>query len=324
MRIRNLLVAIAAIFCICSTQSCKKNDAAPTPTPAVKADTLGTGWTRRTIAGETVLSDVFFNSATTGYLIGSKIYKSTDGGITWNVVSNTSGLINTFVTNDGKAFFAQSQGTSIYKTIDGGVNFSNISIADQPYDIYFVDNLNGYCIAMNGLYTTNDGGVSWLKITTTGLPTISGYGSLYFFNNTTGWIVSSSGGIFRSTGTLSGWQACALGGGPTGNRFASVYATSATVVYAVDYAGLIFKSIDGGANFSVVKQTEILGYMDIHFATDQIGYVSGSRFVYKTTDAGANWTKVVSIGEGNLGEVHFTDVNHGWVCEDKGSVLTFK
>jgi photosystem II stability/assembly factor-like uncharacterized protein len=321
MRIKNLLIAIVALICVYSIQSCKKSDTSPTA--AVKADTLSTGWTRQVIAGETGLADIFFNSATTGYLIGSKIYKSTDGGATWNVVSPTAGLINIFVTNDSKAFFVQSQGSKIYKTIDGGVNFSNMSISDQPYDIYFVDNLNGYCIALNGLYATNDGGISWSRVTTTGLPSISGYNSLYCFNNATGWIVSYDAGIFRSTGTLTGWQPSVVSGSFS-NSFSAVYATSATVVYAVNYSGQIFKSTNGGANFSLNKQTDIAGYMDIHFATDQIGYVSGGRFVYKTTDAGANWTKVVSIGEGNLGEVHFTDVNHGWVCENNGSIFTFK
>ena len=319
------MVAIVAIFSIYLIQSCKKSEPTPTPTPTpvVKPDTLSTGWSRQVIAGETGLADIFFNSATTGYLIGSKIYKSIDGGTTWNVAFATGGMINIFVNNDSKAFFVQNPGSSIYKTIDGGANFSNLLIADQPADIYFVDNTNGYCITANGLYGTNDGGVTWAKITTTGIPAIPGYASLYFFNNTIGWIVSSSGGIYRSTGTLSSWSPSVISGSSS-IGYASIYATSAAVVYAVNYVGQIFKSTDGGANFSMIKQTDIGAYMDIHFISAQIGYVSGGRFVYKTTDAGANWTKVVSIGEGNLGEVHFTDVNHGWVCEDKGSVLTFK
>ena len=141
MRIKTSLIVAIVAFCIYSIQSCKKSDPAPTPVPTVKPDTLSAGWTKQVIAGETNFSDVFFNSQTTGYLTGSKVYKSTDGGNLWNVTYTNSLFNNIFVTNDGKAFFVQNPGYAIYKTIDGGVNFSNIAILDQPTDVFFIDNV---------------------------------------------------------------------------------------------------------------------------------------------------------------------------------------
>ena len=120
--------------------ACGKKDNTPTPDPVVKPDTLGVGWIKKTIAGETSLTDVFFNSPTSGYMTGSQIYKSTDAGTTWNAISNAV-CENIFITNDSKAFFAAQSGNTIYKTIDGGVSFQNFSTSSPTNDVFFVDNM---------------------------------------------------------------------------------------------------------------------------------------------------------------------------------------
>jgi len=211
MRIPKLFFAVPVLACFFSFQSCKKNsDPAPNPVPGVKPDTLSTGWTKTIVAGETGAGDIFFNSATNGYLAGSKVYRSTDGGTTWNPLLSNSNLYNLAVTNDGKAFFA-GQTNTIIKTIDGGSNFVNTVIGITPTDIFFTDNNNGFAIAHNGLYSTVDAGLNWSKITTTGLPSSSFYFSLHLLNNTTGWIVTQ-GGVYRSAGSLATWQQATING----------------------------------------------------------------------------------------------------------------
>jgi photosystem II stability/assembly factor-like uncharacterized protein len=77
-------------------------------------------------------------------------------------------------------------------------------------------------------------------------------------------------------------------------------------------------------SFTFIKKLDEAGFTDIHFLTDQIGYASAGRTLYKTTDGGTNWTKVVSLGEATITEIHFTDATHGWACGSNGVVLTFK
>ena len=324
MRIKITLVAAITICCIYSLPSCKKsNDPAPIPIPTVKPDTLTAGWTKQVIAGATNMADIFFNSSTNGYACSDNgLYKTTDAGASWAKMSLTNNQWNNcFVTADGKASFVTYASNSIFKTIDGGSSFANPTVGSVPLDIFFTDNNNGFCIAQDGLYKSVDAGVSWQKITTTGLPSGS-YASLSFINNTTGWVVSQTG-ISRSGGSLTNWQASVVNGGSSGS-FGSVYAVSSTVVYAANFSGEIFKSTDGGANFSFIKKLEEPGFTDIHFITDQFGYASSGRSIYKTTDAGVNWAKVVSLGESAITEIHFTDATHGWACANNGIVLTFK
>ena len=319
MRTLNLSFVLIAMICFFSFQSCKKGDSTPvTPPVVVYPDTLTAGWSKVTVAGETGLfSDIFFNSSTTGYLIGSKIFKSTDGGNTWAAVYSGAGnLINIFMTPDGKAFFTTSNSNTIVKTIDGGANFTSTAIGASTFDIFFIDNNTGFCTAQDGLRTTTDGGITWTKIITSGLPSVFNYSTLSFVNNTTGWI--TTGDIYRSNGSLANWQQSTS----LGSNFESIFATSASTIYAAGGSS-IFKSTDGGVNFSFIKYFESPGFTDIHFLDNLNGYVSCGRHVYKTTDGGVNWTTVVSMGQGALGELHFTDATHGWVCGD-GVVLIFK
>ena len=324
MRIPKLLLAAIAVTAFFSFQSCKKNNdvTVPDPTPVIKPDTLTTGWTKVVLAGETGFGDIFFNSSTTGYLTGSKIYKSTDGGNTWLPVLTNSNLFNIFMTNDNKAFFV-GQASAVLKTVDGGVNFIPFNMSATVYDIYFADNSIGFFIAQDGLYNTTDGGVTWVKLVTTGLPLAVSYSTLSFVNNTTGWVLVN-GIIYKTNGSNLNWQQAIVNGGSGNSTFVSVYAVSASTIYATNYSGQVFRSTDGGANFSLLKQLDAVGFADVHFITDLIGYVSIGRNVYKTIDGGTNWTKVVSLGQGTLGELHFTDANHGWVCGDGGVVLVFK
>lgn len=330
MRTSRLFAAAAAMFCFFSFQSCKKSDGpAPNPVPVIMPDTLTAGWTKQVFIDPTVLtsgySDVFFNSSTSGYLASSNgLYRSTDGGINWTKLTSAGiNWSNIFVTIDSKAFFVGQNG-AIVKTLDGGTSFVTFPIGDQTMDIFFTDNNTGYCITPNGLYTTTNAGLTWVKLVTSGLsPLTSNYSSLSFANAATGWIVSGAA-IFRSVGSNLTWQAATITGATPASQFQSVFATSATNIYAANSNAEIFRSTDGGVNFSFIKKLDGVGFTDIHFISDLVGYACAGRTVYKTTDGAVNWNKVVSLGQGSLVELHFTDATHGWACGSDGIVLIFR
>ncbi len=61
---------------------------------------------------------------------------------------------------------------------------------------------------------------------------------------------------------------------------------------------------------------------DIFFVDENTGWIVGTNgSIYKTTDAGLNWTKQVSNVLSNLTEVVFADASTGWVGSTGGSVL---
>ena len=82
--------AIAFLFLI---SSCSKDTTTPIPVPTDKVDTLTAGWKKIIVDTSETYADVYFNNNTTGYLVGDKTYKSTDGGLNWTSDSRTSHLL---------------------------------------------------------------------------------------------------------------------------------------------------------------------------------------------------------------------------------------
>ncbi|MES2774165.1 MAG: hypothetical protein V4722_08270 [Bacteroidota bacterium] len=306
--------------------ACKKDKDPIAPPVVVKADTLTTGWSKKNITRES-LSDVFFLNSATGYTLGDTVYKTTDGGSNWSKLALAkSALINMAVTPDGKIFVVNKY-DSIYRSVNAGATFTGTRLSPGHItDIFFLDNNTGFACSSAGLSKTTDGGASWLAVSPlTGLTTTAtgDYASLYFVNATTGWL-SMKQDIFKTNGGINNWAQCSYGTTAPVSIQSSLFATSANVVYAGINNGNLYKSTNGGANFSLAASfISGSGYLDIHFTSANIGYACFGKRIYRTTDAGANWQPVVSLGEQDVIEIHFTDANHGWGCTSGGSILIY-
>jgi len=101
-----------------------------------------------------------------GYSNG-RMYKTTDGGNTWDVNIEVDEEINAFhFVDENNGYFVGDQGL-IYKTNDGGTNWEELEI---PYEWYtqvkFYSKNVGYIADEDGkLYKTENGGISWEYLT---------------------------------------------------------------------------------------------------------------------------------------------------------------
>ncbi|MFH6768148.1 YCF48-related protein [Gaetbulibacter aquiaggeris] len=101
-----------------------------------------------------------------GYSNG-RMYKTTDGGNTWNISIEVDEEINAFhFVNENNGYFVGDQGL-IYKTNDGGTNWEELEI---PYEWYtkvnFYSKNVGYIADEDGkLYKTENGGLNWKYLT---------------------------------------------------------------------------------------------------------------------------------------------------------------
>ena len=319
----SLTLSVVILSCTKGT----KPDISPSP-----YDTLTTGWTQIANAGFFNATDVFFKSNTTGYIStnGAGVFKSTDGGNTWNEIPAATGRpstsINISVTNDGKAFFIGPNNDSIFRTTDNGLSFNRyFSNADSLYDIFFADNNLGLCTSKLGLLKTMDGGTSWNNISPLPEYNAGAYSSLFMYGNTNAWICYNNK-VFHANGDLSVFRIDSVPSVSPNLYLTSVFAISPTVVYAASYSGYIFKSVDGGNTFSYLNKLEdnySAAGTDIQFLDANTGYASVGTRIYKTTDAGATWNVVVALRYGqSISEIHFTDASHGWAVYS-GVVLKY-
>ena len=66
-------------------------------------------------------------------------------------------------------------------------------------------------------------------------------------------------------------------------------------------------------------------YIDIFFVDPLRGYTASTNGVYKSSDGGTNWDKVVAINSADcyFTDIYFTDSRHGWACAVGGQTLRY-
>lgn len=312
--------------------SCKKGDntsnPAPVLPPAVLPDTLSAGWQIIKIDSTETFSDIFFNTSANGYLSGkNKIYKTIDGGNNWGAVNQNKKFMNLSVTPAGSIYgipeFTPPYNDSIYKSTDGGTSFSTTPSNDYLLDIFFADNNNGFITNINSVMYTTNAGISWNKILVAG--SSASYRSLFYRNANLGWLIDGHY-ITRQNGPVQNWQTTwqfiTVGDvSQIGNILVAIYAPSDNIVYTLSNLGDLYKSTNAGATFTLIKNFG--SGSDVHFISDNVGYVCGGRRLYKTIDGGLTWSVEIALGNQYFSEIHFTDATHGWACGNKGLVLKF-
>jgi photosystem II stability/assembly factor-like uncharacterized protein len=308
--------------------SCSKSDSTPTPPPApVAVDTLTAGWSKNVIAGFSNGDggDIQFINNSIGYTSDSyTVLKSTNGGNTWNIVPGFYGSTNMATTADGKFFFINGNNNVICRSTDG-TTFTTLSFPGLTKDISFGDNNNGICSTEAGILNTTNGGATWNTISPLINYANSGSLSTFMYNNNTVWVVYDKK-VLHANGNLASWKIDSVNTSAQSATisFVGVYATSASIVYLSSYSGYIYKSTDGGNTFTFLTKLNTSSsylFSDIEFVDANTGYISVGNRIFKTTDAGATWTMVVSIANTLIIEIDFADASHGWaICKD-GTVL---
>ncbi|MBK6882022.1 MAG: hypothetical protein IPH05_03575 [Flavobacteriales bacterium] len=144
------------------------------------------------------MDDVWFTSATVGYVVGGeyygdgKIMKTTDGGSTWQALPYT-GLIQfkgVYFRNASLGFafgnIDNSFTGAMIRTTNGGATWTSCTFdasISKMHDVEFITDEVGYCISQNGsVFKTVDGGATW-NVDHSGLPFITGAYTLSFADN---------------------------------------------------------------------------------------------------------------------------------------------
>jgi photosystem II stability/assembly factor-like uncharacterized protein len=160
---------------------------------------------------------IYFVDENLGFTSGySTLYRTTDGGDNWDTLDVAYGPtpgffedLNSKVTfiNSSTGFFGRKG--HIFKTTDKGDTWTDAPIdnSTEPQQIQFVSDSIGYTVCTTDtfgmprhvFFKTTDGGNSWSDLTNE-LPGNSGYGSLFFTDENTGFLAGPSGIIKTITG----------------------------------------------------------------------------------------------------------------------------
>lgn len=251
-------------------------------------------------------------------------------------------------------------GNGFWKTTDNGESWVQINDANLPANWWIlsmaIDPATSNIVYVgpaekgstqtigHGIYKSTNGGATWMQ-KTNGLPacpsTQCNVASIaidentgYIYAGTTDLSMSlSHQGIFKSTNGGDNWYAINNGISYLGISYClttptsdCIYITTAGVAYPTNTEPRVYKSTDGGANWSDVSGNLIIpankwsSGMITYFRlgekpqNDNTIYLSAFTYVsipdsglYKTTNSGANWVK---LKEGIFGSAYTNPLNY--------------
>ncbi len=248
------------------------------------------------------------------------IYKTTDGGITWQYKFSRSA--NDIMWWDSVTVLA-SIGSDIYRSTDAGETW-HILGSGITTGLFEIERLNENTLTgvsgLGDVWRSTDGGINWMQVFD-GPGDLPSTWSIHFMDSLHGWIVGQYGFIYASTDGGLTWRQMnngvgvqlyelefltdnfGMGAGINGYVFRTTNSGDRWEVHKVQVTGQIFGRTESLRGISIV---------DTSFAV-----VAGpGGTVFKTDDGGITWQ---SIGYPNLSDnfwiedVDFVNRNVGWI-----------
>lgn len=255
------------------------------------------------------LISVFFLNGKDGFVTSYNggIYKTTDSAKTWSTSISTTNLpirdIYFLDANNGFAVGGENScggtgcippGGFILRTQDAGQTWSRIFTPSNKFEITsitFINSLVGFCVGVNVIYKTIDGGQSWTENQVNNLG--GNMMKIKFKDSQNGFVVCLFDKILKTIDGGTTWQVT------TPNKKIGYYSVSSTRELSyVSGQGKILKSSDNGISWNTLENSPSDIY-DIHFTSQNIGYAFG-RGNYLGGDFGRSYGSMYCTDNGGI------------------------
>jgi len=263
-----------------------------------------------------------------GGVVIYSLFKTTDSGENWSVVSFIIASFNFHFINQYLGFIAFNDyiTLNVLKTTDGGANWSLIESGNfdfNPTCIRFYNELNGLICGETTILKTSDGGNNWIEVNTDSF--MNSHIDIEYKNADEVFICGRENGstsILKSSDGGNTWGSYSFG---SNLHATDIYFRDTGTAFLAGYDTILI-SEDGGETWvgtNINSQNNIL-FSSINFPTSNIGYAVGHgqyETIVKTTDGGETWNVINSKSTSNLNAVHFFDKNTGLVFGENGIVM---
>ncbi|MBS1515474.1 MAG: T9SS type A sorting domain-containing protein [Bacteroidetes bacterium] len=262
-----------------------------------------------------ICNDTYFVNDLTGWVVGNKILKTTDGGSSWNIQLSPLTLNAISMINTQYGFVCGEQG-SILLTLNGGTNWLEVNssgISANFKDMCFLNGTTGFAVSDSGrIFKTTDGAVTW----TTQKPEVNNYTGISFINSNTGFIFTKSSlHILKTTNCGVNWSFIPT---PFNGSNKGCFINEMTGYAA---GSLVWKTTDGGANWSISASAGIGGYNKVFFKNELTGFaLANNGYFVITTDGGSYWaTADISANSDSMMSISFSG-STGFLCSHQGAI----
>ncbi|MBS1516370.1 MAG: T9SS type A sorting domain-containing protein [Bacteroidetes bacterium] len=248
-----------------------------------------------------------FKNTSTGFAMGNggETFYTSNSGSNWICRSSQWGILRSLYF---AKFFDDNNGIllgagNIIKTFNGGTNWNLYKANCNFYTAYFLNAQTGYSLASDSLVKTTNGGVNWNLAGNGVFP--NGLGSIYFLDESTGFVGDGLGKIFRTTNGGVNWSMQTLNTTTENNSVGSVQFLDSQTGYLFDAhqqsCGLcpptyttVFRTANAGINWVSISSLSNIYFERMKFISPTLAFAVASDGVYKYT---GTWTKILNLSK---------------------------
>jgi photosystem II stability/assembly factor-like uncharacterized protein len=287
------------------------------------------------------LHAVYFLDQHRGWAVGGKgaLLSTTDGGKTWAQMRRPTedALRDLYFADEKNGWLVCERSiyllkekdeprTYLLNTTDGGATWRRVNVTAKDADARLVRALftgEGRAWAFGeagALYTTRDGGGSWVRQR---VPTQHLLLGGAFLNAEEGWLVGAGATLLQTSDGGETWRAATITG-PAQVRFTAVSFVDRLRGWAVGNSGRVFATSDGGRSWRAQASKVMADLYDVKFLDASEGWVVGAEgTVIHTTDGGAHWDAVPSGTTHPLERLFFVNRERGWAVGFGGTIISY-
>ena len=188
------------------------------------------------------------------------------------------------------------------------------------YDIEFINDKIGFSCGEGVILKTTNGGMNWINILNDA--PIKPYSGIFPVDSNLIYAVGFFRTIVKSTNGGNNWTILENGNTGEGDYYALYFINSITGWISLNYASVrgIMKTTNGGKTFDISQSGTP---KDLFFNSSLNGLgVGGLSYIYKTSNAGINWSSYSIIQTGDFYRLSFINNNTGFTASHKAVYKT--
>ncbi len=243
---------------------------------------------------------------------GKGVYLSSDSGKSW--AARNTGMLDVdarslALTSTGRLVLGTGFGDKIWVSLDKGTTWQmtqNLSTVNSIFSVMPTsDSLTLYAAVYGtGIYRSTDGGINWVLTDTITLGNRFVRPLVVDQSNPNIVYAGTGNGVFKTTNSGSSWSSGSGIPFSTSIHSMAINPINSDIVYAGTDHSYLYKTINGGANWSHISSAQGFAVADsfirtltVDIANPNIIYAgSDSGHIYKSTDAGNNWNLLANLG----------------------------
>jgi photosystem II stability/assembly factor-like uncharacterized protein len=234
---------------------------------------------------------------------------------------------------DSKRGWVGGDAGLVLRTEDGGRTWARqqVETKEGVSDLFFRDKEDGYLLAGNEIFVTEDGGATW-RMAARFLPATFGGAapdlySVRFTSKRLGWVVGS---LSRGDNVVDSLVLQTTDGGASWNRQRVPVSDELIHLdfdgdkrgWIVGTEGRVLHTRDGGETWALQQTGTTATLYHVEFRGGEHGWAVGERgTILRTDNGGETWAVVKSPARATLLSVKFVNDDEGWAVGRSGVIL---